>query len=149
MNENLLHAPSTDLSTEVIKFFIGPVLAQATEAFLEKTTDENKAAQDPQDTVVYTSLNEQGKVLFLPSPIPLQPSRQLSVQAWRRPRPIPTLLHLLLYLLCVQPPSNLPLTLGHPCSKKPEPIMCMDRKNEGQRENDMIYNAVVEQRCWR
>ena len=45
MNENFLHVPSTDLSTEVVKFFIGPVLAQATEAFQENTTDEKKAAR--------------------------------------------------------------------------------------------------------
>ena len=144
MNENFLHVPSTDLSTEVVKFFIGLVLAQATEAFLGKTTDEEGGradAQDPQAAVVYTSLNDEGKEfmgkgifdsrnwatlvrasplpshshnlltgytqinqnLLLPIPIPPQPSRQLSIQARRRPRPIHTLLHLLIYLLHIQP----------------------------------------------
>ena len=45
MNENFLLVPSTDLSTEVVRFFIGPALAQATEAFLDNTTDERKAAR--------------------------------------------------------------------------------------------------------
>ena len=65
---------------------------------------------------------DQTKILLLPSPIPPQPRRQLSVQARRRPRPIHTLLSLLIYLLRIQPPPNLTLTLGHPCSKSQSPL---------------------------
>src|SRR6266545_530602 len=36
INENFLHAPSTDLSREVVKFLINIILAQATEIFFEK-----------------------------------------------------------------------------------------------------------------
>ena len=70
INENFLHAPSTDLSREVVKFLIELVLAQATEVFLEKTMDEKKgsvlvpkiAAQAARG--MYTSLNEQVKVFM-------------------------------------------------------------------------------------
>ncbi len=44
INENFLHAPSTDLSREVIKFLVGVILAQATEVFFEKCTDEKKSS---------------------------------------------------------------------------------------------------------
>lgn len=42
INENFLHAPSTDLSREVIKFLVSLILAQATEVFFEKCMDEKK-----------------------------------------------------------------------------------------------------------
>lgn len=44
INDNFLHAPSTDLSREVIKFLVGIVLAQATEVFYEKCVDEKKGS---------------------------------------------------------------------------------------------------------
>ena len=43
INENFLHAPSTDLSREVIKLLIGVILAQGNEVFLEKCISEKKA----------------------------------------------------------------------------------------------------------
>jgi len=43
INENFLHAPSTDLSREVVHLLIGITLAQATEIFTEKLVDEKKA----------------------------------------------------------------------------------------------------------
>ncbi|WVN86165.1 uncharacterized protein L203_101326 [Cryptococcus depauperatus CBS 7841] len=43
INENFLHAPSTDLSREVIHFLIGIMMAQATEIFTEKLVDEKKS----------------------------------------------------------------------------------------------------------
>ena len=43
INENFLHAPSTDLSREVVKFLIHVILAQATEVFFEKCADEKKS----------------------------------------------------------------------------------------------------------
>ena len=63
INENFLHAPSTDLSREVVKFLIELVLAQATEVFLEKTMDEKKGSAlvpkiAAQAAGMYSSLNE-------------------------------------------------------------------------------------------
>jgi hypothetical protein len=43
INENFLHAPSTDLSREVVHLVIGVMMAQATEIFTEKLVDEKKA----------------------------------------------------------------------------------------------------------
>ena len=66
INENFLHAPSTDLSREVIKFLVGVILAQATEVFLEKTIQEKKtnaliAKIASQTASMYTSLSEEVK----------------------------------------------------------------------------------------
>lgn len=44
INENFLHAPSTDLSREVVKFLVDIVLAQATEVFYEKCVFEKKTS---------------------------------------------------------------------------------------------------------
>ncbi|PPQ96534.1 LOW QUALITY PROTEIN: hypothetical protein CVT26_006383 [Gymnopilus dilepis] len=67
INENFLHAPSTDLSREVVKFLIGVILAQATEVFFEKCTEEKKsnalvAKIGAQATSMYTS--SLGKGIF-------------------------------------------------------------------------------------
>ena len=43
INDNFLHAPSTDLSREVVHILIGVMTAQATEVFGEKLVDEKKA----------------------------------------------------------------------------------------------------------
>jgi len=43
INENFLHAPSTDLSREVIHLLIGVMMAQATEVFTDKLIDEKKS----------------------------------------------------------------------------------------------------------
>ncbi|PPQ77863.1 hypothetical protein CVT26_005443, partial [Gymnopilus dilepis] len=66
INENFLHAPSTDLSREVVKFLIGVILAQATEVFFEKCTEEKKsnalvAKIGAQAASMYTSLTEEVK----------------------------------------------------------------------------------------
>ena len=66
INENFLHAPSTDLSREVIKFLVGVILAQATEVFFEKCTDEKKgntliAKIAAQAAFMYTGLAEEVK----------------------------------------------------------------------------------------
>ncbi|KAN0063564.1 bck1-like resistance to osmotic shock [Thecaphora frezii] len=42
INENFLHAPSTDMSKDVVKTLVGILLAQASEVFLEKTIEEKK-----------------------------------------------------------------------------------------------------------
>lgn len=66
INENFLHAPSTDLSREVIKFLVGLILAQATEVFLEKCIQEKKANPlvakiASQAAFMYSSLSEEVK----------------------------------------------------------------------------------------
>ncbi|KAH9993302.1 BRO1-like domain-containing protein [Russula compacta] len=66
INENFLHAPSTDLSREVIKFLVGVILAQATEVFWEKCRDEKKGSAlvfkvASQAASMYNSLNEEVK----------------------------------------------------------------------------------------
>jgi hypothetical protein len=66
INENFLHAPSTDLSRDVIKFLVNVILAQATEVFLEKCISEKKANTlvskvASQAAFMYNSLNEEVK----------------------------------------------------------------------------------------
>ncbi|KAG8897263.1 bck1-like resistance to osmotic shock, partial [Tulasnella sp. 403] len=66
INENFLHAPSTDLSKEVIKFLTGAMLAQATEVFFEKLVEEKKSAAlvakvAAQAAYLYTNLTEEVK----------------------------------------------------------------------------------------
>ena len=66
INDNFLHAPSTDLSREVIKFLVGIILAQATEVFFEKCMDEKKspaliAKIGAQAAFTYTGLAEEVK----------------------------------------------------------------------------------------
>lgn len=66
INENFLHAPSTDLSREVIKLLVSLVLAQATEVFWEKCRDEKKGSAlvykvASQAASMYNSLNEEVK----------------------------------------------------------------------------------------
>jgi hypothetical protein len=66
INENFLHAPSTDLSRDVIKLLVSLVLAQATEVFWEKCRDEKKGSAlvykvAYQAASMYNSLNEEVK----------------------------------------------------------------------------------------
>lgn len=66
INENFLHAPSTDLSRDVIKFLVNVILAQATEVFFEKCSDEKKghalvSKVAAQAASMYTSLGEDVK----------------------------------------------------------------------------------------
>jgi len=66
INENFLHAPSTDLSRDVVKFLINIILAQATEVFFEKCVDEKKGSAlvakiGSQAAFLYTSLTEEVK----------------------------------------------------------------------------------------
>ncbi|PWZ02513.1 BRO1-domain-containing protein [Testicularia cyperi] len=74
INENFLHAPSTDMSKDVVKFLVGLVLAQASEVFLEKTIEEKKgngliSKLASQTAAAYTGLVEDarefaGKAIF-------------------------------------------------------------------------------------
>ncbi|KAL9935822.1 hypothetical protein V8E36_005399 [Tilletia maclaganii] len=42
INENFLHAPSTDMSRDIVKALVDLMLAQASEVFLEKSVEERK-----------------------------------------------------------------------------------------------------------
>ncbi|KAJ7083734.1 BRO1-like domain-containing protein [Mycena belliarum] len=66
INENFLHAPSKDLSKEVVKFLVGLILAQATEVFWEKCVEEKKGSAltskvASQAASMYTTLCEEVK----------------------------------------------------------------------------------------
>lgn len=66
INDNFLHAPSTDLSREVVKFLVNIMLAQATEVFYEKCVDERKgsvlvAKLASQTASLYTTICEEVK----------------------------------------------------------------------------------------
>jgi len=66
INDNFLHAPSTDLSREVVKFLTGIMIAQATEVFCEKLIEEKKAngmiaKVASQTAYLYSSLSEEVK----------------------------------------------------------------------------------------
>lgn len=66
INDNFLHAPSTDLSREVVRFLVVVILAQATEVFFEKCVEEKKGSAlvakiGAQAAAMYTGLGEQVK----------------------------------------------------------------------------------------
>ncbi|KAG8966843.1 bck1-like resistance to osmotic shock [Tulasnella sp. 419] len=66
INDNFLHAPSTDLSREVVKYMVGIMLAQATEVFFEKLVSEKKghgmiSKVAAQASFLYSGLNEEVK----------------------------------------------------------------------------------------
>ncbi|MCO5554322.1 hypothetical protein L7F22_007851 [Adiantum nelumboides] len=66
INENFLHAPSTDLSKDVVKWLVDVELAQATEVFWEKTLEEKKggslvARLACQASILYGNLAEEAK----------------------------------------------------------------------------------------
>ncbi|KAK0557259.1 bck1-like resistance to osmotic shock [Tilletia horrida] len=66
INENFLHAPSTDMSRDIIKALVDLMLAQASEVFLEKSVEERKAnglvAKIASYTAnMYTTLGEEMK----------------------------------------------------------------------------------------
>ncbi|CAE6373875.1 unnamed protein product [Rhizoctonia solani] len=64
INDNFLHAPSTDLSKEVVKFLVGTAIAQATEVVYEKLVEEKKALVTKvasQTAYLYNALQEDVK----------------------------------------------------------------------------------------
>lgn len=70
INDNFLHAPSVDLSREVVKYLVGVMLAQATEVFFEKLVDEKKSTSAfvakvaAQAAFLYTGLTEEVKEFY-------------------------------------------------------------------------------------
>lgn len=74
INENFLHAPTTDLSKEVVRFLVGIVSAQAQEVFFEKVAEEGKGKKGgnaglvarlaSQAAFLYHALGEEVKEFF-------------------------------------------------------------------------------------
>ncbi|KAI6165306.1 BRO1-like domain-containing protein [Pisolithus thermaeus] len=177
VNENFLHAPSTDLSREVIKFLVGIILAQATEVFLEKCIDEKKANAlvskiASQAASMYTSLNEevkdfQGKGIIDRNWVTIKSKLFASLaQCYRAQADMKAGNHgeaLARWILAESlakeahhSASSFSALFSHVSSTLPADAgpsildrtkshsqFCTERKNEVQRENDLIYNAVV------
>lgn len=66
INDNFLHAPSSDMSKDVVKWLVDVQLAQATEVFWERTLEDKKggslvARLAAQVTIMYTALAEEVK----------------------------------------------------------------------------------------
>lgn len=66
INDNFLHAPSSDMSKDVIRWLVDVQLAQATEVFWERTLEEKKggslvARLAAQVTLMYSALGEEAK----------------------------------------------------------------------------------------
>ncbi|OAX42241.1 BRO1-domain-containing protein [Rhizopogon vinicolor AM-OR11-026] len=180
INENFLHAPSTDLSREVIKFLVGVIMAQATEVFLEKCIEEKKAPTlvakiASQSAFMYTSLSEEvkefmGKGIFDRNWVTLVQIKSKHfgsiAQYYRGQVDDKAGVHgdaLVRYTLAeslakeanrsassfsalfahVSP--TLPTDAGPSISErtKVQLQLSTDRKTEAQRENDLIYNAVL------
>ncbi|KAF8128641.1 BRO1-domain-containing protein [Boletus edulis] len=147
INDNFLHAPSTDLSREVIKFLVGIVLAQATEVFLEKCTDEKKANSliakiASQAAFMYTSLSEEakdfmGKGIFRSKLGNHGESLSLAKESHRTAQSFSA--------LWAHVSPTLPADAGASILERTKSHLqvCTDRKNEAQRDNDLIYNAVL------
>ncbi|KAF9267246.1 BRO1-domain-containing protein [Marasmius fiardii PR-910] len=181
INENFLHAPSTDLSREVVKFLVSVILAQATEVFFEKCTDEKKGPAlvskiGSQAASMYTSLTEEvkefmGKGIFDRNWVTLIQIKakyfSSLAQFYRANADNAAGKHgdaLVRYNLAetlAKEASRLAATFASGFSSTLSPTLpadagssiqertkahlalCTDRKNEAQRENDLIYNAVL------
>ncbi|KAJ3731565.1 BRO1-like domain-containing protein [Lentinula guzmanii] len=179
INDNFLHAPSTDLSREVVKFLVALILAQATEVFLEKCTEEKKGSGliskvAAQTAGMYTALTEQvkefmGKGIFDRNWVTLiqikakyvsslaQYHRSLADNALSkhgdalvRLTQAETLAKESQWLCSsFNPNSNASPTLPADAASalsdriKSHLSLCTDVKTTAQRENDLIYNAVL------
>lgn len=198
INDNFLHAPSTDLSREVIKFLVGIVLAQATEVFYEKCVDEKKgsglvAKIANQTASMYSGLCDEvkefmGKGIFdrnwvtiiqvfyhcytVPSPLFIfvqikskyfaslaqmhraladtqagkygeALSRYIAAEAAAKEASRSAASFGSMFMTQMSP--NLPPDAGTSIQEltKVHYALCIERKNEAQRDNDLIYNAVV------
>ncbi|TFY59565.1 hypothetical protein EVJ58_g5699 [Rhodofomes roseus] len=181
INDNFLHAPSTDLSREVIKFLVGIIFAQATEVFFEKCTDEKKgnalvAKIASQTAFMYTSLTEEvkefmGKGIFdrnWVSLLQIKGKYFTSVAQYYRAladsaagKHGDALVRFTVAeaaakeanrsassfsnIFVTQMSPSLPPDAGSAILDltKAHLALCTDKKNEAQRENDLIYNAVL------
>jgi hypothetical protein len=194
INENFLHAPSTDLSRDVIKFLVGLILAQATEVFLEKCIQEKKANAlvakiASQAASMYASLSEEvkdflGKGIFdrnwvtlvqvcprllrdRSHPLQIKSKWFASLAQFYRAQVDSkaghhgdalvrvTLAETLakeghraaqsFSALWAHVSPTLPADAGTSLLERTKSHLqlCTDRKNEAQRDNDLIYNAVL------
>ncbi|KAF9484066.1 BRO1-domain-containing protein [Pholiota conissans] len=181
INENFLHAPSTDLSREVVKFLINIILAQATEVFFEKCTDEKKSNAlvskiGSQAAYMYTSLSEEvkefmGKGIFDRNWVTIiqikakyfsslaQYYRGLAdhasgkhgdalqrfIQAESLAKEASRSATSFASMFVSNMSPNLPVDAGNAIQERTKGhlVICTDKKNEAQRENDLIYNAIM------
>ncbi|KZT04928.1 BRO1-domain-containing protein [Laetiporus sulphureus 93-53] len=181
INDNFLHAPSTDLSREVVKFLVGIIMAQATEVFFEKCTDEKKgnalvAKIAAQAAFMYTSLSEEvkefmGKGIFDRNWVTViqakakyftslaQFHRGLADSAAGKhgdalvrftvaetaAKEANRSASSFASTFVTQMSPNLPPDAGSTLLDltKTHLALCTDKKNTAQRENDLIYNAVL------
>ncbi|KAF7795702.1 hypothetical protein EIP86_006867 [Pleurotus ostreatoroseus] len=181
INDNFLHAPSTDLSREVIKFLVGIMLAQATEVFFEKCTDEKKgnvlvSKIASQAAFLYTGLSEEvkefmGKGIFDRNWVTViqtkakyftaqaQYYRALADSAAGKHGDALVRLTVaevaakeanrtassFASLFVTQMSPNLPPDAGPCLADLTKALLALltEKKNEAQRENDLIYNAVL------
>ncbi|PSR74743.1 hypothetical protein PHLCEN_2v9622 [Hermanssonia centrifuga] len=181
INDNFLHAPSTDLSREVIKFLVGTILAQATEVFFEKCTDEKKgngliSKIAAQAAFMYNGLSEEvkefmGKGIFDRNWVTIvqtkakyftsqsQYFRALADNAAGKhgdalvrftvaeaaAKEANRTASSFASLFVTQMSPTLPPDAA-PCLSdltKAHLALCSEKKNEAQRENDLIYNSVL------
>ncbi|KAJ3483861.1 hypothetical protein NLI96_g6024 [Meripilus lineatus] len=181
INDNFLHAPSTDLSREVIKFLVGIIMAQATEIFFEKCTEERKGNAlvskiASQAAYMYTSLSDEvkefmGKGIFDRNWVTIIQTkakyftsqsnyfRALADKAAGKhgeslvrftvaesnAKEANKTASSFASLFVTQMSPNLPPDAGPSLSDltKAHLALCTEKKNEAQRENDLIYNAVL------
>lgn len=181
INENFLHAPSTDLSREVIKFLVGVILAQATEVFWEKCRDEKKgnalvSKVASQAASMYNSLNEEvkefmGKGIFDRNWVTVLQIKakyflsltqfyraladdatskygdalsrfQLAESAAKEAHKIASNFNT---MFLPQMSPNLPADSGQALFElsKSQLALSTERRAQAQRDNDLIYNAVL------
>ncbi|TFK25431.1 BRO1-domain-containing protein [Coprinopsis marcescibilis] len=181
INENFLHAPSTDLSREVVKFLVNVILAQATEVFFEKCIDEKKASGlvskiASQAASMYTTLSEEvkefmGKGIFDRNWVTLVGikakyftslahyhraltdgvagkhgealARYILAESLAKEANRSAVVFSNMFVSTMSP--TLPVDAGTTIQErtKAHMVICTDKKTEAERENDLIYNAII------
>ncbi|KAF8586903.1 BRO1-domain-containing protein [Ramaria rubella] len=182
INENFLHAPSTDLSRDVVQFLGNIMIAQAHEVFFEKCRDEKKTPTliskiAAQTASLYSALVDgvkefQGKKIFDHNWVTLlgiKAKYLLSLSQYYRSladnaagKHGDSLVRLIAaektakeahtqtstafapYFVTTQSPT-LPSDAGTAILEltKTHLALCTEKKTEAQRDNDLIYNAVL------
>jgi len=181
INENFLHAPSTDLSREVIKFLISLILAQGNEVFLEKCISEKKAPVlisklASHVAYSYTSLSEEvkefmGKGILDRNWVTIIQAKAkyfASVTQYQRglvddaagkhgdalarftlaetnAKEANKIALSFASLFVNQLSPNVPPDAGPSLQEltKAHLAVCTTQKNDGQKANDLIYNAIL------
>ncbi|KIJ29930.1 hypothetical protein M422DRAFT_187757, partial [Sphaerobolus stellatus SS14] len=182
INENFLHAPSTDLSKDVVKLLVDIMIAQAHEVFYEKCRDEKKtsaliAKVAAQTAALYTALCDsvkefQGKKIFDHNWVTLLSIKakyltslsqyyraitdtaankhgdalvrlQVAEKAAKEAHSLTSSSFTPYFVVTTTP--TLPSDAGTALMEltKAHLALCTDKRNEAQRDNDLIYNAVL------